>query len=170
MDITTCSRHSQLIHRMGLGLLEDSEAMKAEEAILHCPECKALWEEEFSDPAFEMVHRGVEDALSSLVLPAKKSGKQWAIPLALAAAATLMLSGAFNWYQHDSGKSLGSTPRRSIARIDFEKGGDVMPGSFVIHQEKADAKSAEAEKRDIKEPLFSDGAEDGSLRSWSLHT
>jgi len=170
MKITTCSRHPQLIRQLGLGLLTDSDALKAEEAIMYCPECRVLWEEEFSNPAFETVHRGVEDALSSLVLPGKKSGKRWALPLAMAAAATLMLSGALNWYEHDSEKSLRLSSPRSIARIDFEKGGDVMPGSFVVHQEKSDEKSAEVDRRDHKESVFSDGAEDGSLKSWSLHT
>lgn len=172
MKTKICPRHHDLTQKLLLGLLDDHEAMEAEELFSECPQCAAEYENICNSEDFEVLSLGVADGLAGVIFPSRRKNRRWVGLSAMAAAATLMLVGGLHWARLQSQSSAVVTPLpKTIARIDFEKPSAKLPDGMKIRisnpKIKAQVRKPGQNQKDL---LFSNGAEDGSLKGWSIHT
>jgi len=177
MEKNDCPRHQDLIRQLLLGRLDDVDAMEAEALLVECEECGASFEEIFSGPEYDIVDHAVSAAFTSVDLPARHSRHSagtWSSLAAAAAVAVLIIGGGFLRFHAPAAANRENiqpaqiTPK-TIVRIDFE----TQASPVAVHAEKADPprKTAHKDRARVEtKPLFVDDVEDGSLKSWTLHS
>ena len=175
METKFCPRHDHVIQNLMLGLLEDSQARDAEDLLRDCPECASAYDHFFSGTNFEEVQKGVSEGLATWTPPSNLKKRHWMRLTAMAAAATLVLAGGLHWaklHPH-SFLSFGNSVPKTIARIDFEQPNTGLQNGVNIRispEKTAPEKTSTTAESKAKGKIFSDGAEAGNLKGWSLHT
>lgn len=175
METKFCPRHHDLTQRLMLGLLGDSESSAAEELLQKCPECASAYEDFLSGINFDEVQQGVSQGLANCEFSPRTKSRRWVRVSAMAAAATLLLAGGLHWAKLDrhNSPSIGTPVPKTIARIDFENPSSELQNGLKIYvsspHTRPEKPSAQAGPKD-KTQIFSNGAEDGNLKGWSLHT
>ncbi len=172
MKTKICPRHHDVTQKLMLGLLDDREAMEAEKFLSQCPQCAVEYEKICNSEDYQVVSLGVADGLAGVILPSRRKNRRWVGLSAMAAAATLMLVGGLHWARLQSQSATAVSPRpKTIARIDFEKSSARLPDGLKIHISDPKIKAQVRKPKQNQEDLvFSNGAEDGSLKGWTMHT
>ena len=166
MQVPNCPDHENLVLELARGLLDDREALRAENVRKGCTHCKAWWSETFDSDAVSIVSSAVSESFSSFRAPARRR-RTW---LAAAAAAVLVVGiGATTVLWRDSGQRQAGpvTPEVSgdvLATWDFENGTvSAVPASV------SDVPTPDAEH--AGDPaVFNSDLESGDLSGWSSHS
>jgi hypothetical protein len=166
MKVPNCPDHANLVLELARGLLDDREALRAENVRQGCVHCKAWWSETFNSEAMAAVHEAVAESFSDFRAPARRR-RAW---LAAAAAAVLAIGiGATSVFWSGSGeRQAGPIAPESngavLATWDFEDGKAPAVSASV-----SDAPAPDAER--ASDPaVFNSDLESGDLSGWSSHS
>jgi hypothetical protein len=166
MKVPNCPDHENLVLELARGLLDDREALRAENVRQGCVPCKAWWSETFNSEAMAAVDEAVAESFSSFRAPARRR-RAW---LAAAAAAVLAVGiGATTVFWSGSGERQAGpvAPESSgavLATWDFEDG-EVSAVSASV----SDVPTPDVEH--VGDPaVFKSDLESGNLSGWSSHS
>jgi len=168
MTVPNCPEHGNLVLELARGLLDDQEAVRAEEARVGCGHCSRWWDRSFGDDSLSVLDTAVDEVFSSWAPPARRR-RVW---LAAAAAAVLAIglgTTTLTWRNGEvapSGARTASTAGEILSTMDFEDG----PAGEVIAVPAEPAEPAEPGEADGDQSLFTSGLESGDFSGWSSHS
>ncbi len=162
MTTPDCTTHGLLILDFFRGALDDGDALRAEEILSECPECRTWADCQFTGPAFDTVDRAVATGIENVAF----SGRNYRFGWIAVAAAIVVMAGGLTMMQLPGTSTQmmpglqDQTQSTRIGSFDFE--GGAIGQSALQDENELDAAEAE--------PLFSDDLEDGIAGSWTMHT
>jgi len=166
MTAPNCPEHGNLALELARGLLDDQEAVRAEEARVGCDHCADWWDRTFGDDALSVLDTAVDEVFSIWAPPAHRR-QVW---LAAAAAAVLAIGlGTTTLMWRDGEVSptdarTTSTAGEILSVMDFEDG--VAEDAITVAEVAPD----ELGEADSEAGVFASSLESGDLSAWSSHS
>ena len=166
MTVPNCPEHGNLVLELARGLLDDQEAVRAEQARIDCDHCSQWWGRSFGDDSLSVLDTAVDEVFSSWVPPARQR-RVW---LAAAAAAVLAIglgTTTLTWRDGEvapaSARS-ASTTADVLSVMDFESG--TAEELIAVDDVSPDGLGDTAGEAAV----FVSGLESGDLSGWSSHS